>query len=149
MTAESSSALLSPDCILLREDISSLEQPGNGHCQQGSTYAVSNYLDQQKHFVCCLFNPPCLEADIIMFAEFVKNLGQLVVPLLVKIHVANLLISGSHLQLGEPGPQVKTSRNCRLSDIKSFPRQILTMSLTVALTGRFMIEAISCFKSVW
>ncbi len=43
-----------------------------------------------------------------MFAEFAKNLGRLVVPLSVKIHAANLLIPGSHLQVGEPGPPVKT-----------------------------------------
>jgi hypothetical protein len=92
----------------LREDIFSLEQPGDGHSQQGSIFVVANYLNQQKHFVCGLFDPPYLEANIIMFAELAKNLGQLVVPLSVKIHVANLLIPGSQLQLGEPGPQVKT-----------------------------------------
>ena len=69
---------------------------------------VANYLNQQKHFVRSLFDPPYLEANIIMFAKFAKNLGQLVVPLSVNIHVANLFIPGSHLQLGEPGLQVKT-----------------------------------------
>lgn len=68
---------------------------------------VANYLNQQKHFVCGLFDPPNLEANIIVFAEFAKNLVHLVVPRAVKIPVANLLIPGSHLQLGEPGPQVK------------------------------------------
>ena len=94
-------------CILLREGIFSLEQPGDSHSQQGSIFVVANYLNQQEHFVCGLFDPPYLEANIIMFAEFAKNLGQLVVSLSAKIHVANLLIPGSHLQLGEPGPQVK------------------------------------------
>ena len=93
----------------MREEISSLEQPGDGHSQQGSIFVVANYLYQQKHFVCGLFDPPYLEANFIMFAKFAKNLGQLVIPLSVKIHVANLLIPGSHLQLGEPGPQVKTA----------------------------------------
>ena len=69
---------------------------------------VANYLNQQKHFVCGLFDPPYPEANIVMFAEFAKNLGQLVVPLSVKTHVANLLIPGSDLQLGEPELQVKT-----------------------------------------
>jgi hypothetical protein len=91
----------------LREDKSSLEQPGDGHSQQGSIFVVANYLNQQKHFVCSLFDPPYLEANIIVFPEFAKNLGQLVVPLSVQIHAANLLIPGSHLQLREPGPQVK------------------------------------------
>jgi hypothetical protein len=63
----------------LREDISSLEQPGDGHSQRGSIFVVANYLNQQKHFVCGLFDPPYLEANIIMFPEFAKNLGQLVV----------------------------------------------------------------------
>lgn len=68
-------------CILLREDISSLEQPGDGHSQQGSIFVVANYLNQQKHFVRGLFDPPYLEANIIMFSKFVENLGQLVVTL--------------------------------------------------------------------
>jgi hypothetical protein len=43
---------------------------------------VANYLNQQKHFIRGLFDPPYLEPNIIMFAEFVENLGRLVVPLL-------------------------------------------------------------------
>jgi hypothetical protein len=42
---------------------------------------MANYLNQQRHFVCGLFDPPHLEANIVMFAEFAKNLGELVVPL--------------------------------------------------------------------
>ena len=65
----------------MREEKSSLEQPGDSHSQQCSIFLVANYLNQQKNFVCGLFDPPCLEANIIMFAEFVENLGRLVVPL--------------------------------------------------------------------
>ena len=42
-------------------------------------FVVASYLNQQKHFVCGLFDPPYLEANIIMFAEFTINLGRLVV----------------------------------------------------------------------
>lgn len=69
---------------------------------------IANYLNQQKHFVCSLFDPPYLEANIIMFAEFAINLGQLAITLPVKIHIVNLFIPSSQLQLGEPGPKVKT-----------------------------------------
>jgi hypothetical protein len=72
---------------------------------------VANYLNQQKHFVCGLFDPPYLEANIIMFAEFVINLGQLIVPLSVKIYVANLFIPGSHLQLGKPDHKLRRGKN--------------------------------------
>lgn len=91
----------------MSEGISSLEQPGDSHGQQSSISVFSNYLNQQKHFVCGLFDPLYLKANIVMFPEFAKNLRQLVVPLSVKIQVANLLIPGSHLQLGEPGPELK------------------------------------------
>ena len=46
-----------------------------------------------------------------MFAEFAKNLGRSVFPLSVKIHVANLLISGSHLQLGEPDHKLERGQD--------------------------------------
>jgi hypothetical protein len=44
-----------------------------------SILVVVNYLNQQKHLVCGLFNPPYFEADIIVLSEFVENLGRLVI----------------------------------------------------------------------
>ena len=112
-------------CIPLREEKSSLEQPGNGHSQQSSIFVAANYLNQQKHFVCGLFDAPYLEANIIMFAEFVENLGRLVVPLSAKSHLAHLLIPGSHLQLGEPEPQLKRGRNFGTQLTRPRPQALL------------------------
>jgi hypothetical protein len=95
----------------MSEEKSSLKQPGNGHSQQSSMFVVSNYLNQQEHFVCGLFDPPYLEANIIMFAEFVENLGRLVVHLSAETHLSNQLIPGPHLQLGEPEQQLSPDRN--------------------------------------
>jgi hypothetical protein len=43
-------------------------QPGNTQGQQNSILGVVNYLDQQKHFVRGLFDPPNLKANIVMLA---------------------------------------------------------------------------------
>jgi hypothetical protein len=43
-----------------------------------------------------------------MFAEFVENLGKLVVYLSAETHLSNQLIPGPHLQLGEPEQQLKS-----------------------------------------
>ena len=54
--------------IPLRSEKSSPMQPGNSRGQQNSIRVVVNYLNQQKHFICGLFDPPDFKANIVMLA---------------------------------------------------------------------------------
>lgn len=61
-------------------EISSPTQPGGDQCcQRSSMVMVVDYLDQQKHFVCDLFDSPNFEANIVVLSKFIEDLESLVV----------------------------------------------------------------------